>query len=246
MTNDEVAGALLRLVAIVDADLPKTFYPGERVWRPIAAGYMARMADIARSTAVLTLAGCSDDALVLSRVMYEQMVGFCWIAAEPKLRVELWKDSYEAHQRAAHEDAKKYGIKILTAKQLAKAKGKKKLSVERLAKEADDYWSPRIEGFRILSGEQQAIDILTITGLYLGVYRAASRIVHGTVQSLDSVMRRSGTRTIVERRVSPTAGFAPTAAPIFVMAIAVHHKLFGWPDIDKAREISDSLVWEPE
>jgi hypothetical protein len=58
-------------------------------------------------------------------------------------------------------------------------------------------------------------------------------------------MRRSGKRTIVERRASSTASFAPTAVPIFVMAIAVHHKLFGWPDIDKAREISDSLVWEP-
>lgn len=245
LRNDEVAAALLRLAVVVDDELPKPYYRSEGEWPVIAAGHIARMAEIARSAALLIQADAQFDAYALARVMYEQMVTYCWIAMEPTTHIDRWKDTAEAHQLSAHEEAKRYRIKILTAAQVKRAKGKEKLTVEQMAREADDYWSPRIEGFRVLSGKKHKLDLLTITGLYLGIYRTSSRIVHAQVHSLESVLRQvTQTKVVVERRAAPTVSFAPTIVPMFAMAIEVHHKQFKWPDVEKVREINKDLLWE--
>jgi hypothetical protein len=134
---------------------------------------------------------------------------------------------------------------MLTPKQVERAKGKQKLTVEQMAREADDYWAPRIESFRVLSGKKHKLDVLTITGLYLGIYRTSSRIVHAQVHSLEGVLRQvTSAKVVVERRSAPTVSFAPTIVPMFAMAIEVHRKQFKWPDVGKVRDINKDLMWE--
>jgi hypothetical protein len=203
------------------------------------------MAEIARSAALLIQADAQFDAYALARVMYEQMVTYCWIAVEPMTHIQRWKDAAEAHQLKAHEEARRYGIKCSPLSRSGERRVRKKLTVEQMAREADDYWSPRIEGFRVLSGKKDKLDLLTITGLYLGIYRTSSRIVHAQVHSLKSVLRQvTRTKVVVERRAAPTVSFAPTIVPLFAMAIEVHHKQFKWPDVEKVREINQALLWE--
>jgi hypothetical protein len=244
LTTVAVADTLRRLAAVVDDDLPRTYWTGEGEWPPIAAGFMARLGDIAESAALLIENGRGPDAQVLGRIMYEQAVNFCWIATDPDRRIARWKDSYRAQLRATHEAAIKYGLELLSPQELEQVQGKRKISVETMAAQADRYWSPRIAGFRIATDKKEQINLLTIEGLYLGVYRVASRIVHATVFSLDSVLRQNTSqRVVVERRKSNTVETAPTPVPIFVMAIAVHHHLFKWPDVDRAYTLSDALHW---
>jgi len=71
LRNDEVAAALLRLAVAVDNELPKSYYRSEDQWPLIAAGHIARMAEIARSAALLIQADAQFDAYALARVMYE-------------------------------------------------------------------------------------------------------------------------------------------------------------------------------
>ena len=245
LRNDEVAAALLRLAVVVDSEFPRSYYRGEGEWPVIAAGHIARMAEIARSAALLIQAHAQFDAYALARVMYEQMVTYCWIAVEPTTHIRRWKDAAEAEQLKAHEEAKRYWFKMLTGGQARRVNGKEPLSVEQMAREADNYWSPRIEGFRVLSGKKHKLDLLTITGLYLGIYRTSSRIVHAQVHSLESVLRQvTGTKVVVERRAAHTVSFAPTIVPLFAMAIEAHHTQFNWPDVEKVREINNALLWE--
>lgn len=214
ITTTEVAASLRSLSAVVDRELPRIYWTGEGEWPPIAGAFLARLAELADSVALLIEHGRSAEAEVINRVMYEHMVNFCWIAADPDRRIGRWKDSYRAHLKATYMDALKYGLAILTADELEQTKGKRKLNVEQLATEADTYWAPKIEGFRVLSGKQEQLDVLTITGFYLGVYRMASRIIHATVWSLDRVLHAdTRQRIVLERRKSDKVEPPPRLSP---------------------------------
>lgn len=245
----EIACALDELVSLVDQQLPKSFEPdGGSKWPAIAAGMTARMADIATSAAVLLRSGCYADAFTVTRIMYEQMVVYCWIAADPELHLPLWEHADWAAQIKVHSEAlREYGIKVLSDETYELHKDDKPLpGVLDLVKAIDRHWPDRISAFRKPNQGKLSIDILTLSGLYLGLFRTASRVVHAKAESLERVVRpKEGGGLIVERGYDKNHGLIPTIVPLFTMALTVQHFVFGWPDDAAAKAINDKIAWEP-
>jgi hypothetical protein len=247
ISTDEIALALDQLRGLVDKHLPKRFYPSMGLWPPIAAAMITRMADIARSTAVLLRADCHLDAVVMTRVMYEQAIVFCWIAADPGERLVHWQRAERAAALKAHREASDYGLTVLTPDEVEKAKDFTGLSVWNLVREVDAFWPEKVKGFRKSSGEKAMIDILTLSGLYLGVYRVASRPIHAHPESLELSLRAkppSSSGYVVEHVPTKKWGLVATVVPVFAMALMVHHHLFDWPDADAVRTVNQRLAWE--
>jgi hypothetical protein len=244
--TEPVAKALERLVALVDSELPRTYWRGEGPWPFVAAAFLARMADIAESVAVLLSAAQRPDASILSRVMYEQVVTFCWLAINPDERLQRWTHAFEAQQRIIAREAQEYGMTLLTDEELEEAAGKKKIDLKTMAVEANDYWIGRIPGFGPAGNDNGERNILSIRGLYLGTFRADSRLIHATPESIGGSVRRGkwARQHVVGRSVNEMANFAPTILPLFVLAIEVHHRLFNWPDVDAARRVNADLAGE--
>jgi hypothetical protein len=234
------------MLALVDLRLPERFWPSEPPWRSVLTALVARMAGIVASMRPLAEARHQADALVLLRALYEHLITFLWLAIDPDPRVGDWYRHTLAHRKALHHDALQFGVEdVLTPEQLEKAEEAETLKpLEQRANEADEFWGPRIRGFYVQPAKGPK-NVLTLRGLYLVIYRLASRNAHATIESIDPCVRTEGSRTIVDRH--PREGsliWSSLALPVFAMALVVSSERLGWPDEDAVREINDGLIHE--
>jgi hypothetical protein len=79
------------------------------------------MSELVRSILVLMEDGRTIDGGLLLRALYEHVVKFCWIAADPETRYPVWRSDGLVQQRKLHDDALPFGFTILDAKRLAEA-----------------------------------------------------------------------------------------------------------------------------
>jgi hypothetical protein len=247
ITLENIADALDELRALVDERLPQRIYRSQRWWPGIGTAMLVRVSDIARSAAVLLRADCYQDAVITTRVMYEQAMTFCWIAASPEDRLKQWQEMERAALGKAYEEAKEYGIELLTPEQLEKARKLRVVSMWQIVRDVDDYWPEKIPGFRKPSGTTDQINILTLSGLYLGLYRVTSRVVHAQPESLDHVLAPKPSNDniyVVDHVESKSGGMPALMVPLFAMALTVHHSVTGWPDLDAVKMINDNFAWE--
>lgn len=182
------------------------------------------------------------DSAVLLRALYEHMVLFSWISIDPEPHIDWWLDDARLEMRKLHNDAVAYGMGFLDADALARAKDAKELP--RLidqAREVDAYWPPRLRGFRA-QPETGPKQIRTVRGLYVAVYRVASRSAHARPQSLDGCMSLDTYPRVARFEHDESTFSSFLAIPIFAMALLVSSYRFGWPDDDAVNEISDGLL----
>jgi Family of unknown function (DUF5677) len=241
-----VRGATDEMLALVDRRLPERFWPSEALWRMVLTALVARMAGIVASMRPLAEPRHQADALVLLRTLYEHLITFLWLAIDPEPRVGDWYGHTLVHRKALHHDALQFGVKgVLTAAQLKQAEESERLKpLQQRVDEVDQFWGPRIRGFYVQPA-QGPKNVLTLLGLYLVIYRLASRNAHATIESIDPCVRPDGPRTIVDRH--PQEGsliWSSLALPVFAMALVVSGERLGWPDEDAIREINDGLVRE--
>jgi hypothetical protein len=247
MTSEMVEAALAELVDLVRARLPERFHRGEGHWRPLATALIARIAGIGESIDALVPTRRQADAQILLRALYEHVLTYCWIAIDPRDRVYEWRDHAVVQRRRLHNDASRLGIQILSDEQYAEAAELDEIKrlIER-ADEVDAYWSRHIRGFRPPSLDTKA-GLLTFRGLYIGLYRTSSRLVHAQIETVnDCVDFESYPRrpAIVHMEASDDVFWAAIACPLIAMALLVNAYLFRWPDSETVRAINDSLVRE--
>jgi hypothetical protein len=92
--------------------------------------------------------------------------------------------------------------------------------VERAAA-VDEFWPTRISGFRGHPG-QGPKQILTLRGLYAGLYRTTSRAAHAHVGSLDAFVDKSRypRYPAVVHLSSKPSDLAPVAVPLVTLALS--------------------------
>lgn len=244
ISSEDVARALDALAKLVDARLPERFYDAEPVWRKAATALAARSAQIARAIGCLYLAGHDTEAVVLFRSLYEHTVVVAWVLAAPETRADAWVDSGHARMRAIHQEALQYGVTVLDAERLERARGARKLpSLLQMANEVDEFWPGRIAGFRARLDEVSPVNLLTLTGMYTGLYRRASPRAHGEATGLEGV---TGTdergRLTVRWGDDPAASFLPLAVPVFAMGLTAIGYRLPWPDVDEVKRINEDLL----
>jgi hypothetical protein len=237
---EDLCGALDDLVRLVDDCVPRRYYGSEGGWPPIAAGLIARLADVVAGVAALVRSGRFSEAVSATRSVYEHSITFCWLAIDPDRHLALWRGSALAHQRALHNDALQYDQTVLSEAELAATEGTNQRKINQLAARVDAYWPKYLPGFRArLEGVQEA-NILTMQGLYTGLFRPASRSAHAQLLALDVVMDQEPQgRTVVRREGSSGLNeLVHLAVPLTVIAFQVSERLFRWPDSEAAEQIN--------
>ena len=225
MTPEMVERALGELIELVRARLPERFYRGEGHWRLLATALIARIAGIGESVVALVTMRRQADTQILVRSLYEHVLTYCWIAIDPRDRVYEWRDHAVVQRRRLHNDAARLGIQILSDDQFAEAAELDEIKrlMER-ADEVDAYWSARITGFRPPTlGMQEGL--LTLRGLYTGLYRPTSRAVHAQMETVNDCVdfgdyrRRPAT---VHMEATDELFWSAIACPLIAMALLVN------------------------
>jgi hypothetical protein len=241
-TPQVIRDAVGELTALVDQRLPERFWPSEAPWRAVLTALVSRMTALLESLAVLADPPRQPDALILVRALYEHLITFAWLAIDPRPRVDEYLGHSMVHKRTLANDAANYGLDLLSDfERMVAEQGKTLPPVDQRAAEVDAYWGQRIKGLHQdpASGPK---DILTLRGLYILVYRQASRQAHAAMESPDECIVEDGTRHLVLRK--PKGDYLTWSAfaiPLFSMALVVAHERLGWPDETKVREINDAF-----
>jgi hypothetical protein len=241
-TEEKAAEAAGELIGLVEARLPQRFYRENR-WRMLGAAMIVRMADSVRSIIVLSSLGLDGDAMTLLRALYEQVVVYCWIASEPDGHLLRWVSDAEWHQLRLHNDAREFGQKILTKSEVEKAESAVKLpDVAQLAEAADRYWSARISAFRPPKGKPaKPADILNFRGLYIAVYRVASRSTHPKPHALDPYCDYDDYPNFVNLAKHEPTSYPSLVVPLYGQALLVCHHELKWPDPEAVIAINNKM-----
>lgn len=187
---DEVEPELLRqttaeINALIAERLPLMFSAGDD-WPPIAYGFLARAGSLLESLTVLVEHRQEGEAQMLLRIIYEHVTIFCWLAMDPKPHVLRWREWADARQLKAHNDAKRFGITVLTEDEvIAYKSAKSPPPLPQLAEQVDAYWSEHPTAFRPYddSDPSDPPSILTFSGFYTTIYRKSSNLIHADMAS---------------------------------------------------------------
>ena len=242
-TEEKAAEAAGELIGLVEAHLPQRFYR-EKQWRMYGAAMVVRMADTVRSIIVLSGLGLDGDAMVLLRGLYEQVVVYCWIAIAPDDHLKRWISDAEYQQLKLHNDTLAFvGQKVLKKSEIEKAKTAQKLpNVAQLAEAVDEHWSARIPGFREPKGKSaKPADILNFRGLYVAIYRIASRNAHAKPHAIDPYCDFESDPNIVHLAKHKPTSYPSLVVPLYAQALLVCHHELKWPDPEAVIAINNKM-----
>jgi hypothetical protein len=243
---ERIRKAADELLVLVRARLPERFYQHEPRWRSLGTAFIARMAGTVETMVGLAGDGRQMDSAVLLRSLYEHMVTFAWISIDPEPRIDRWFDDQHVELRKLHHDAALFGMTVLDAAELKRAKEAKELPPLIVqADEVDTYWAPLSRGFRAHPAEGPK-NLLTVRGLYPAVYRVASRSAHAQPQSLEGCMQLDRYPAVVDFERDDETFLSFLAVPIFAMALLVSAHRLGWPDEDMVGQINEALAHDVE
>jgi Family of unknown function (DUF5677) len=242
ITPEMLASANRELLALVEARLPQRVYSGEGLWPLAGTALIAEMAGTVRSITTLAAEGAENDALVLLRVLYEQVVTFCWLAIDPDRNLVAWANEGHVQRLRLHNDAVRFGITLMTPEEVevvSKRSGIPKL-IDRAAA-VDSYWPSLVPGFRA-QPDEGPMHLLTMRGLYVGLYRIASRAAHAQVDSVDPFIDAKSPPAVVHLESKPSMMWTPLSTPLFALALLVCNHRLRWPDADTVRQINAALL----
>ena len=223
-------GELVRLHLPVDISVPDD----QSAWPLFGHALLSRMTGSLEAIFLLQPSGRSADAFTLLRSLFEHAVHFAWLAADPSAaRLGAWRRNDLNERLRADDDAKQFDILLLTPGDRAAMEyqrdnlpgPKHKLRLDRLAEQADEHWSARIESHGARG------DLGTFRGLYAFAYRYHSALAHPGERGLHPVVEDiSETRKRV--KIEDTfEGRGPygMATVIYAMALLVSEQTFAWP-----------------
>lgn len=73
----------------------------------------------------------------------------CWLGISPQNHIARWQAWSSARQLKVHNDARQFGIEVLSAAELAEiGKPEQPLNLAAMAEEVDEYWPRRSSAFR--------------------------------------------------------------------------------------------------
>ncbi len=234
------------LIALVEAHLPQRVYKTDRRWSAYAAAMIVRMSDTLGSLLLLMDAGADGDGMIVLRALVEEIVVFCWVAIDPDSHLFLWIDNALYQRHKLHNDALAFGIELYKPDEVERLSKAKTLgALPDLAHAVDTHWGPRLQGFRTRAFDGSQDDMLTFRGMYMSVYRLASRETHAQPEALDDYADFAAVRIRIARpERGPRAKFLAVGISLFAQALIVCNDTLGWPDPARATSINNEM-YEP-
>jgi Family of unknown function (DUF5677) len=209
-------------------------------WPLIAAGLLSRMTTTLRHIFDLQWRGRAVDAGTLLRSLYEHLVHFAWLAADPSAaRIEEWRKDDLQSRLTADNDLRQRGEKLYTDEQQAQLKeqiaglrGEPPLRLVNLAEAADKAWAGKLAA----AGHGPSSQMRSFRGLYGVLYRMYSGSAHPTVRGLNPVVEditATEKRIVLEKSYQDVSGPYGMATVIYALALYVAALSLGWPDPDR-------------
>jgi hypothetical protein len=222
-------------------------------WRVVGPALLCRCAGILRSVSVLLGSGREFDAQALARVLYEHVVTFSWLAADPQVNVLRWLKADVTQRRKWHDD--------MVARELIPADEPRGYSgfeqrygdadvgglpnAADMAAQADAHWrddaNAGADVARLFQRKNR-----NLRGHYALFYRHFSASMHAAVRGLIPVVIGGGNEPSetaevefnleIDPRPAPDETGATVAPLVFAIALAVNSVAFGWPlfsDVDR-------------
>jgi hypothetical protein len=227
------------LVALIYNRLPLRYYGGEPWWSVSAAALVLRMAGTLESITSLLRSPHSHDRTVLLRALWEHVVVFSWISADPEARFFIWIDHASFRMLQAHRDAVGLGLEpLLTEHEIKNTPARKLPELKVMARDADEHWGPRLTGWRIF--DPKSPSVLTLRGLYTYFYRVASRTAHAEPETVEPYIDADSAPIAVRLPIEGNFLHAQLAGPMFALALLVAADRYKWISPEAVLQIVDT------
>lgn len=226
------------LTGLVRERLPADFVVtgDDDAWPMVGTALLSRMTTTMQMLFALQRHQRSADANTLLRSLYEYLVYFAWLAADPgPARLEAWRRSDLRIRVAAVSEAAGRGVELMSTADLRALKAQvasmqgDRLTLEALAEQADAHWVGKLPGM------DTAGSISTFRGLYTVLYRQHSGTAHPSYRSLHPVVvdiNQAHKQVVLEGRYEGRGPFG-MATVIYSFALYVAAASLGWPIADR-------------
>jgi hypothetical protein len=204
-------------------------------WPLVSIALLSRMTTTLRHIIALEPLGRAVDAGTLVRSLYEHLVHFAWLAADPSpARMEEWRKNDMQMRLRADNDARLRGQKLYTDEDHAAFKAQvaamtgNDLRLDQLGDAADKAWAGKLRA----TGLGPATQPMSFRGLYAFVYRQFSAGAHPSSMGLNPVVEditQTRKRVALEGPYEGPSGPYGMATVIYALALHVASASLGWP-----------------
>lgn len=243
LAPDSIALRTAALIELVEPSLEVEGDAGgpQTAWPMVAPALLAHATSNLRSIVFrLRSDGAHNDASRLLRSLYDHIVTFAWLAADPPTRLALWRKEDLEERLKIHREFAAAGEQLLPdadRKQMehdvARLRGKTPDLASKAAM-ADKHWIPRI------GGALRPDSLSSFRGFYTILFREHSGLVHATMRGLNHVTidlapprKRVVLEAPLEGRVSPYG----MASVVYGVGLLVAAQALGWPDANEVEAI---------
>jgi hypothetical protein len=222
------------LADLVESRLPMDFAACDDndAWPLIGTALLSRATTTIRHIFDLSHDGQAVDAATLGRSLYEHVVHFAWLAADPSAaRIQQWRKDNLEDRLTADSDCRAVGVELLTDEQRVAvqrqvdAMSGSPLVLTNLAVAADQHWAGRLPGMGAHTTTQ------SFRGLYAVLYRTYSATAHPSYSGINPVVEDVAPgrqRVIIEREPDGRGPFG-MATVLFGLGLFVAAASLGWP-----------------
>jgi hypothetical protein len=201
-------------------------------WTTYARATVARCAHLFES--ILVLEKRPLDGEVLARSLFDHVLKFAWIGADPKNHLRRWVADDLNNRKALIDHAHKFGYPQLDADTLKffaeNCDGVKGLPpVSEMAKVADKHWVPKFGDDGLFENKT------SLEALYAVQFRGFSASVHPTAQGLGSFGRLTQKGVVLVGRpvlVDPRRQCIDACSEALTVLLLITGKALGWPDLN--------------
>ena len=244
---DVVAKRADALAALVEARLPMEVdvLAVRQAWPLVGPALLSHATSTLRSVMLLGPAGAHTDASRLLRSLYDHVVTFSWLAADPSAeRLALWRLEDLVQRLKAVREMAAAGVPILDDAARdemqrevdeARTTGTTTPNIADKAGAADRYWAPQVE----------ALDETgpgSFRGLYTVLFRSHSGLVHATFRGLNAVVEdlSSTRRRVLAHPPLEGRGAYGMATIVHGLGLLIAAKAVGWPSEADIHDVFDS------
>jgi hypothetical protein len=222
-----------RLEVEGDASGPQT------AWPMVGPALLAHATSSLRSIVFrLRPDGAHNDASRLLRSLYDHVVTFAWLAADPPPRLALWRKEDLKQRLKIQREFAAVGEQLLPdadreqmERDVARIKGNAP-DLASKATMADRHWMPRIDAL-------QPHSLRSFRGFYTILFREQSGLVHATMRGLNHVtidLAPPRKRVVLEGPLGESSPYS-MATVVYGIALLVAAESLGWPDFDEIEAI---------
>jgi hypothetical protein len=183
--------------------------------------------------------GAHNDASRLLRSLYDHVVTFAWLAADPLPRLALWRKEDLKERLKIHREFETVGEQLLSdadreqmERDVARIEGNAPDLASKAAM-ADKHWIPRI------GGALRPGSLSSFRGFYTILFREHSGLVHATMRGLNHVtidLAPPRKRVVLEAPLEESNPYG-MATVVYGIGLLVAAQTLAWPDAEEINAI---------